>query len=174
MYFNFYMFSIIIYFTLCLPRLASLLGAEESSRLSLSLTELALGWEESLVSWLPYSTRVTDRITFYRGTRSTLHFDADPDPTFHFHADPDSHQCDANLRPLVFNVQTLQASILSFFSCTVFCISKVLDFLLRIQIKLLTLMRIRKPASLLDAGQHVACQNNADPDPPKSINYLVL
>jgi hypothetical protein len=60
------------YFTLCLARLASLLGAEESSRLSLSLTELALGWEESLVSWLPYSirllinqsARVSDRITF--------------------------------------------------------------------------------------------------------------
>jgi hypothetical protein len=40
----------------------------------------------------------------------SFHIDADPQPTFHFDADPDSnpapHKCDANLRPLIYRVQT--------------------------------------------------------------------
>jgi hypothetical protein len=43
-----------------------------------------------------------------------LHFNADPDT--HFNADPDlaPNQGDADLQPLVYRVQTLQASILNF------------------------------------------------------------
>ncbi len=93
----------------------------------------------------------------------------DPEPTLHFNADlnPAPHQNGANLQPLVYRVQTLQKSIMSFHASIVRVHGP--PRLHTEPLKLLNFDINANPAFHSNADPDPASQNIADPDPASQI-----